>query len=84
MAGKLDGKKVAILVANGLEQVEMTKPREALDEAGAETKIVSLKSSKIQGMHHVDKGDRFDVDLAVDQAPRRIRRTHNSGWVVKS
>ncbi len=68
MAEKLDGKKVAILVANGLEQVEMTKPREALDEAGAETKIVSLKSSKIQGMHHVDKGDRFDVDLAVDQA----------------
>ena len=68
MAGKLDGKKVAILVANGLEQVEMTKPREALDEAGAETKVVSLKSGKIQGMHHADKGDRFDVDLAVDQA----------------
>jgi protease I len=68
MAGKLDGKKVAILVADGFEQVEMTKPREALDEAGAETKIVSLKSGKIQGMHHADKGDRFDVDLAVDQA----------------
>ncbi len=49
MAEKLDGKKVAILVANGLEQVEMTKPREALDEAGAETKIVSLKSSKNPG-----------------------------------
>ncbi len=68
MAGKLDGKKVAILVADGFEQVEMTKPREALDEAGAETKVVSLKSGKIQGMHHADKGDRFDVDLAVDQA----------------
>jgi len=68
MAGKLDGKKVAILVADGFEQVEMTKPRQALDEAGAETKIVSLKSGKIQGMHHADKGDRFDVDLAVDQA----------------
>jgi deglycase len=39
--GKLDGKKVAILVADGFEQVEMTKPREALEEAGAETKIVS-------------------------------------------
>jgi len=41
MAGKLDGKKVAILLADGFEQVEMTKPREALNEAGAETKIVS-------------------------------------------
>ncbi len=50
MARKLDGKKVAILVADGFEQIEMTKPREALDEAGAETKIVSLKPGKIQGM----------------------------------
>ena len=55
MARKLDGKKVAILVADGFEQVEMTKPREALDEAGAQTKIVSLKSGKIQGMNHADK-----------------------------
>ena len=68
MARKLDGKKVAILVADGFEQVEMTKPREALDEAGAETKIVSLKSGKIQGMHHADKGDKFDVDLTVKEA----------------
>ena len=49
MARKLDGKKVAILVADGFEQVEMTKPREALDEAGAETKIGSLKSGKNSG-----------------------------------
>jgi alpha-amylase len=46
MARKLDGKKVAILVADGFEQVEMTKPRKALVEAGAQTKIVSLKSGK--------------------------------------
>jgi len=65
MARKLDGKKAAILVADGFEQVEMTKPREGLDEAGAETKIVSLKSGKIQGMNHTDKGDKFDVDLTV-------------------
>ena len=63
MARKLDGKKVAILVADGFEQVEMTKPRAALHEAGAQTKIVSLKSGKIQGMNH-----KFDVDLTVDQA----------------
>jgi len=68
MARKLDGKKVAILVTDGFEQVEMTKPREALDEAGAETKIVSLKPGKIQGMHHADKGDKFDVDLTLDEA----------------
>ena len=68
MARKLEGKKVAILATDGFEQVEMTKPREALDEAGAETKIVSLKSGKIQGMHHADKGDKFDVDLTLDEA----------------
>ena len=68
MAGQLDGKKVAILVADGFEQVEMTKPREALDEAGAKTKIVSLKPGKIQGVNHADKGDKFDVDLTVNDA----------------
>jgi len=68
MARKLDGKKVAILVTDGFEQVEMTKPREALDEAGAETKIVSLNPGKIQGMHHADNGDKFDVDLTLDEA----------------
>ena len=68
MAGKLDGKKVAILVADGFEQVEMTNPREALDAAGAETKIVSLKSGQIQGMNHMEKGDKFDVDLTLDDA----------------
>ena len=68
MAGKLDRKKVAIHVADGFEQVEMTKPREALDAAGAETKIVSLKSGQIQGMNHMEKGDKFDVDLTLDDA----------------
>ena len=68
MARRLEGKKVAILVADGFEQVEMTKPREALDEAGAETKIVSPKSGQIQGMRHADKGDKFDVDLTLDEA----------------
>jgi len=68
MANQLEGKKVAILVADGFEQVEMTKPREALDNEGAETKIVSVKSGKIQGMHHADKGDQFDVDLTLDEA----------------
>ena len=68
MEQKLAGKRVAILVADGFEQVEMTKPRAALEEAGAETKIVSPKSGEIQGMHHADKGDKFDVDLTLSEA----------------
>ena len=75
MAEKLSGKKVAILVTDGFEQVEMTKPREALKEAGAETKIVSIKSGKIQGVNHDEKGDKFDVDLTLGEAQRgRFRR----------
>jgi protease I len=66
--GKLDGKKVAILVTDGFEQVELTRPREALEQAGAETKIVSPKSGQIQGMNHADKGDKFDVDIPLDAA----------------
>jgi len=65
---KLDGKKVAILVADGFEQVEMTKPRQALEEAGAETKIVSPSDKRIQGLNHADKGDEFDVDIPLDRA----------------
>src|SRR5437868_11868902 len=67
MANQLEGKEVAILVADGFEQVEMTKPRKALQDAGAETKIVSVKSGKIQGMNHADKGDKFDVDLTLNE-----------------
>jgi protease I len=68
MANQLEGKKVAIVVTDGFEQVEMTEPRKALDQAGASTKIVSLKSGKVQGMHHDEKGDKFDVDLTVEKA----------------
>src|SRR5437764_9604637 len=46
----------------------MTKQRKALDEAGAQTKIVSLKSGKVQGMNHMDKGDKFNVDLTLNEA----------------
>jgi hypothetical protein len=67
LMGKLDGRKVAILVTDGFQQVETTKPREALEEAGAETKIVS-KSGQIQGMNHADKGDKFDVEIPLDEA----------------
>ena len=64
----LQGKKVAILVAEGFEQVELTGPRQALDEAGAETRIVSPAKGQVQGWNHFDKGEKFTVDVALDQA----------------
>jgi protease I len=64
----LSGLKVAILVADGFEQVEMTEPRKALQEAGADTRIVSPARQQVQGWNHHDKADKFDVDVALDDA----------------
>ncbi|MGH9645630.1 MAG: type 1 glutamine amidotransferase domain-containing protein [Bryobacteraceae bacterium] len=64
----LEGMRVAIVVANDFEQVELEAPRKALHEAGAITKIVSPKPGKITGMKHDEKKDDFDVDLTLDQA----------------
>jgi len=64
----LNGKKVAILVAEGFEQSEMLEPRKALEQAGAETYIVSPAGDEVQGWNHFDKGDRFKVDVPLDQA----------------
>ncbi len=68
MAKELEGKKIAILAADYFEQVELTKPLAALREAGAEVKIVSLKSGEIQGMNHAEKGDKIEVDLTLEEA----------------
>jgi protease I len=68
MTSKLAGKKVAILAADGFEEVELTKPRKALDDAGAQTSVVSIKSGKIQGMNHADKGETVAVDLTLSDA----------------
>jgi protease I len=64
----LNGKKVAILVADGFEQVELTEPKKALEEAGATTLIVSPAKGHVQGWKHFDKADRFAVDLPLDKA----------------
>jgi len=68
MAEKLSGLKVAILVADGFEQVELTKPRAALDDAGAITAIVSPAKGSVQGWNHDEKADKFDVDEPLDVA----------------
>ncbi len=64
----LKGKKVAILVAEGFEQVELTGPRKALDEAGAQTQIVSPAEREVQGWKHFDKADKFKVDVPLESA----------------
>jgi protease I len=68
MTPRLKGKRVAILVTDGFEQVEMTNPRKALDEAGAVTTLVSPKSGEVQGWNHHEKGDRFPVDQELKSA----------------
>lgn len=60
--------RVAILVAEGFEQVELTEPRKALDEAGAKTMIVSPSVDQVQGWNHFEKADRFRVDVPLTSA----------------
>jgi protease I len=67
MSTKLNGKKVAILVADGFEQVEMTEPRQALIDAGAEVSIVS-PNSNVKGWDETDWGDEFHTDLKLASA----------------
>jgi len=65
---KLDGKRVAILATDGVEQVELTEPRKALDEAGAQTQVVSPKDGAIKGWQHDHWGDQIPVDVPLAQA----------------
>jgi protease I len=67
--GKLDGRKIAILVANeGIEQVELTEPRKALEEAGATVELLAPESGEAQAFNHLDKADAFPVDRVVGEA----------------
>src|SRR4051812_11468088 len=66
--GKLDGKKIAILATDGVEQVELTEPRKALEEAGASTELLSLDTGEIQAFNHLDHGDKLPVDKKVSDA----------------
>jgi protease I len=68
MAQALQGKKVAILVENGFERVELTDPRKALDEAGAETQIVSPVEGKVKAWEFTDWGEDYPVDVPLGQA----------------
>ena len=68
MDQNLNGMNVAILLTDGFEQVEFTGPRDALQQQGAATHVISAKKGKVQGFHHLDKADQFDVDLTFSEA----------------
>ena len=64
---KLQGKKVAILAADMVEQVELVEARKALDEAGAKTDLISMKPGKIRAFNHFDPADKHKVDRTVEE-----------------
>src|SRR5512133_430918 len=66
--GKLDGKRVAFLATDMVEQVELTEPWKAVRDAGAEVDLISLEEGQIQGFNHYDKADTFKVDKTVEEA----------------
>jgi protease I len=68
MPDELKGKKVAFLAVDMVEQVELTEPWKALENAGAELQLVSLEEGEIQGFNHYDKADTFKVDRIVEEA----------------
>ena len=66
--GKLDGKRIAFLATDGVEQVELTEPRKAIEAEGAETTLISLSEGEFQGFEHLDHGETFTADKAVADA----------------
>jgi protease I len=69
MADSLNGKKIAIIATNGVEQVELENPRQAVEEAGAETELLSPEDGQIQAMNHdLEPADKFSVDKSIGDA----------------
>jgi len=65
---RLQGKHIAIIATDMVEQVELVEPRKALENAGAKTELLSIKPGKIQGFNHFDKADEHAVDKLVEEA----------------
>ncbi|HEX7746751.1 MAG TPA: type 1 glutamine amidotransferase domain-containing protein [Micromonosporaceae bacterium] len=68
MPSSLQGKRVAFLATDGVEEVEYVKPREAVEKAGAEVDLVSIKEGSIQAFNHLDKAQTYDVDVTAAKA----------------
>jgi protease I len=64
----LNGLRVAIIATDYFEQAELEKPKQALDDAGAITKIIAPKPGEIQGVNHIEKGNKFKVDMTLADA----------------
>jgi protease I len=72
MAGELAGKTVAFIAADGVEQVELTEPWKAVEQAGGKPELISTDGGEVQAFDHLDKGDTFPVDhTAADADPDR-------------
>jgi len=67
MAQELNNRKVAILATDGFEQVELTDPKKALEQAGAQVHVIAPQGQSIQGWNHHDKADQIPVDRTLDQ-----------------
>ena len=65
---ELQGKRIAIIVTDGFEQIELTSPREALEKAGAKCVLIAPKDGQVQGLKHHDKADKFKVELTLEKA----------------
>ncbi|HYI20356.1 MAG TPA: type 1 glutamine amidotransferase domain-containing protein [Solirubrobacteraceae bacterium] len=68
MPGTLDGKTIAFLATDGVEQVELTEPWKAVKDAGGTPELISLEDGEVQGFDHLDKADRFPVDRTASDA----------------
>lgn len=68
MAGRLHGRKVAVLATDGVEEVELLEPAKALKQSGAQVEIVSNKAKEIQGFNHIEKGHKIRVDRTLGEA----------------
>ena len=68
MTNELQGKKIAFLAADGVEQVELMEPWKAVESAGGEPELLSIQPGSIQGFDHLDKGETFRMDKHVSQA----------------
>jgi protease I len=66
--GKLDGKRIAFLATDGVEQIELIEPRKAVEAEGAEVDLISLEKGEFQGFEHLDKGETFTADKAAKDA----------------
>ena len=67
MTNDLTGKRIAIIAADGVEQVELTEPQSAVENAGAKVELISINEGAIQGVNGMEKGDRFNVDRTFDE-----------------